>query len=232
MSSLWTAQAIRSRNIVIHLNDWAIRWKKLSSKRLELSMHWTPRTKIQRISCYTKLLVVVKGLVFQRFGIRSNGSDHPLEKNCHPFWRLCVSVRKRNAIPSNDSGYPFQKIVSHSISSSFPFKTIVSRATVQNHFHPTNLSENVRLNNSSTRCLPSPHEFSRYIFCWIAFFAFLTFDHRYQFYSGLRYNIQQIPCFDLFVCKYQTLLVALRIHSIYFAYLKYHNLPSPLPGKK
>ena len=46
--------------------------------------------------------------------------------------------------------------------------------------------------NSSKRCLPSPHEFSWYIFCWIAFFAFITFDYRYKFYPRLSYNIQQI----------------------------------------
>ena len=32
--------------------------------------------------------------LFQRFGIRSNGSGYPFEKNCHP---------------SNDSGYPSEK---------------------------------------------------------------------------------------------------------------------------
>ena len=46
--------------------------------------------------------------------------------------------------------------------------------------------------NSSKRRLPSPHEFSWYIFCWLAFFAFITFDYRYKFYSRLSYNIQQI----------------------------------------
>ena len=55
----------------------------------------------------------------------------------------------------------------------------------------TNLSKNVSLNdlrNSSKRYLPSPHEFSRYIFRWIALFAFITFDYRYQFQSRLSYN--------------------------------------------
>ena len=53
---------------------------------------------------------------------------------------------------------------------------IVSRATVPNHFHSsrfsTILSKNVSLNHSSKRCLPSPHEFPRCIFCWIAFLCF------------------------------------------------------------
>ena len=39
--------------------------------------------------------------------------------------------------------------------------------------------------DSSKRLLPSPHEFSRYIFYWIAFFAFITFDYRYNFYSRI-----------------------------------------------
>ena len=39
--------------------------------------------------------------------------------------------------------------------------------------------------DSSKRRLPSPHEFSRYIFYWIAFFAFITFDYRYNFYSRI-----------------------------------------------
>ena len=59
----------------------------------------------------------------------------------------------------------------------------------------TNLSKNVSLNdfrNSSKRYLPSPHEFSRYIFRWIALLAFITFDYRYQFQSRLSYNSQQI----------------------------------------
>ena len=75
-------------------------------------MHCAPRRQIPRISCYTKLPIVVKGFFKdfnERFGIRSNGSGYPFEKNCHLFERPCLSVRKRNVIPSNDSGYPFQK---------------------------------------------------------------------------------------------------------------------------
>ena len=41
-----------------------------------------------------------------RFCILSNGLDYPLEKKCHPFERLWLSVRKRIVIPSNGSGYP------------------------------------------------------------------------------------------------------------------------------
>ena len=98
---------------------------------------------------------------------------------------------------------------------------IVNHAIVPNHFHLNhflmNLSKNVSLNNSSKRCLPLPHEFPWCIFCWMAFFAFITFDSCYNyFYSWLSYTIQQtsqISCFDLFVCKYQILLVAMGILS-------------------
>ena len=41
-----------------------------------------------------------------RFCILSYGLDYPLEKKCHPFERLWLSVRKRIVIPSNGSGYP------------------------------------------------------------------------------------------------------------------------------
>ena len=92
------------------------------------------------------------------------------------------SVRKRNVNPSNDSGYPdvweklsfvrpardirSKKIVTRSNASSYPFKTIVSRATVPNHSlllpepFATNLSKTVSSNNSSKPCLPLSHEFS------------------------------------------------------------------------
>ena len=41
------------------------------------------------------------------------------------------------------------------------------------------------VNNSFKLCLPLPHELSRYIFCWIAIFAFMTLAYRYAFYSRL-----------------------------------------------
>ena len=36
--------------------------------------------------------------LFERFGIGSNASGYPFEKNCHPFERLWLSVWKRNVI--------------------------------------------------------------------------------------------------------------------------------------
>ena len=69
-------------------------------------MRCAPRTQIPRISCYTKLLTVVKGfskdlvsvrtpqaIRSKKIVIRSNGSGYPFEKE----------------MSSNDSGYPFEK---------------------------------------------------------------------------------------------------------------------------
>ena len=82
------------------------------------------------------------------------------------------------------------------------------------------------------------HEFSRHIFCWIAFFAFITFDYRYKFKSRLSYNIQQIfrttyvltfrvQISNAFGSRGNTLSL-----SINFACSRYHHLPSPFPGKQ
>ena len=72
-------------------------------------MHCAPRTHISWISCNTKFLIVVKSLI-------SVKTSYPFERlrlsvgiNCHPFERFSLSVRKRNTIRSNDSGYPFVK---------------------------------------------------------------------------------------------------------------------------
>ena len=46
-------------------------------------------------------------------------------------------------------------------------------------------------------------ELLRYVFCWIAIFAFMTFAYRHAFYSRLLILNNLIPnksCFDLFVC--------------------------------
>ena len=99
--------------------------------------------------------------VFQRFDIRSLRLS--FEKNFHPFERLgkLSSFRTARVIR-------LKKIVIRSNGSSYPFKTIVTFATVPKHFHPSHLrrtyQKNLSLNNSYKRCLPSPHEFSRYIF--------------------------------------------------------------------
>lgn len=80
--------------------------------------------------------------------IRSNGSSCELEKNCHPFERLWLSVRKRNVILSNDLGYPFEK-------NCHLFERL--ELSVQNNCLPptspepfaTNLSKNVRFMNKT-----------------------------------------------------------------------------------
>ena len=128
---------------------------------LQTLMHFAPRTQIPRISCYTKLPMVVKtfstdlvsvrttqSVRMEKIVIRSNGSGYLLEQNSYSFQRF-----------------------------NYPFKKIVGRAAVP--------KKNVILNNSSKCCLPSPHEFPRRIFCWIAFFTFMTFDSPYKFYSRL-----------------------------------------------
>ena len=158
-------------------------------------MHCAPRTQFPRISRFLKLLVVVRGfskdlvsgrtalairskkIVILRttqaihprkIAIRSKGSAYPSEK---------IVIRR-----SNGSGYPLEKVVIRS-DGSVLLQTTFSGA-VRDEPVKTNVSFN-DLRNSSKRCLPSPHEFSRYIFCWIAFFAFITFDYRYKFYSRL-----------------------------------------------
>ena len=170
---------------------------RLPKRAIANLMHCAPRKQIPRISCYTKLLIVVQDLVSVRtalvihwkkncnpfewlrairsrkIAIRSNGSGYPFEKNCHPFERLGLSFGK-NCHP------PFERLGLSVGKNFYPFERLV---TVPNHFHGTRLrrtcQKDVDLNdlrNSSKLCLPSPHdhEFSRHIFCWIAFFAFIT----------------------------------------------------------
>ena len=100
-------------------------------------------------------------------------------KKLLPARKASVIRWKKIAILSNGSGFPFQKIFTRSVrkarttnsktfvicsnGSSYPFKTTVSPATIQNHFHPSPLATN--LSQKIKRCLPSTHEFSRYIFC-------------------------------------------------------------------
>ena len=55
--------------------------------------------------------------------------------------------------------------------------------TISHEPFAKNLSKNVY--NSFKLCLPLLHELSRYIFCWIAIFAFMTFAYRYAFYWRL-----------------------------------------------
>ena len=99
-------------------------------------MHCAPRTQIPRISCYKKLLIVVKGfskdvisvqtaqaIRSRKITIRSNGSGYPFEKEMSSLRTARAARWKKNDIRWNSSGYPFEKIV--------------SRATIPNHFHPS-----------------------------------------------------------------------------------------------
>ena len=186
-------------------------------------MYCTPRTQIPRISWLHKITDSCERL-FQRFGIGSDGSGYPFEKqshpferltgypfekNCHPIELLGLFVRERNVIPSgtsdairsrksvirsNGSGYPFEENVIRSNVWSYSFERL--ELSAQNNCQPrycskslspepftTNLSRNhVNLNNSCKLRLLSSYEFLRYVFCWIAFFAFITFDFRCKFH--------------------------------------------------
>ena len=71
-------------------------------------MHCAPQTQIPWNLSYSKLLIVVKGFIskiwypFEQHGLS-------VRNNCHTFERLWLSVRKRNVICLNDSGYLLDK---------------------------------------------------------------------------------------------------------------------------
>ena len=127
--------------------------------------------------------------------IRSNGSSYPFEKEMSFLQLLRLSVRTKllSVRKARRQNIRSKKIVIYSNRSSYPFKTIVRRASVPKHFHPSRLRRTCqKISKSCKRCLPSPHEFSRYIFCLTALYTFITFDlYRYKFYPRLR-HIQQI----------------------------------------
>ena len=136
--------------------------------------------------------------VFQRSGTLLNGSGYPFEENYHPFEQLWLPFRKRNVIPMTQA-IRLKKLSSVGIvratrlKNNHPFKRLT---TFRNQFCPNRLwrtwQKNVSLNdllNSSRHSLPWPHEFSCYIFRWVAFF--ITFNYRYNnFYSRLSYNLR------------------------------------------
>ena len=112
-----------------------------------------------RISCYTKLLIVVKGFRYclfskiwypfelLRLSLRKNLS---LKKECRPLERPRQSVReklscvrtaraiRREKLSSTvrTVWLSVQRIVIRFNGSNYPFQNIVSRYTVPNHFHP------------------------------------------------------------------------------------------------
>ena len=147
-------------------------------------MHCATRTQIPRISCYTKLLIVVKGFFKDLVSIRttrvirSKKKCHPFEclrlsvrKNRHLFERLGLSVREKlssfrtaPAVRSKKSSSvrTARVIRSKQLSAALLFLTTSFTRAVCDE--PVTKCELIK-NNSSKRCLPSPHEFSRYIFC-------------------------------------------------------------------
>ena len=138
-----------------------------------------------------------------------NYSGDPFAQNCYPLERLAdaLSVRKKL--------------------SSKVFERLDRELSLQNYCQPrycckplspepfaSDLSKNTSLSKSYEPCLPSPHEFSRYIFCLIALYTFITFDlYRYKFYPRLR-HIQQISRTSYYILNFQTLLVAVHGNMI------------------
>ena len=109
-------KGIISSNFSLKLLFWYL--DKFLKGPLPTLMHCALRTQIWRISCCTKLLIVVKGfskdLVLvqtaqairsKKIVIRANGSGYPFEKEIS-------SLRTTQAIRSNGSSYQFKIIVS------------------------------------------------------------------------------------------------------------------------
>ena len=127
-----------------------------------------------------KAFVIV---LFQRFGIRSNGSGFAFETNCQRITERQVSVEKKlSAAVRTARSIRSKKLVIRLNGSSFRCSKLLS----PDHLSRLRRKENGNVVNSSKRCLPSPHEFSRYIFCWIALLASIAFDYCYTFYSRLK----------------------------------------------
>ena len=133
-------------------------------------MHCATRTQIPRISCYTKLLVVVKGFSKDLVSVRTATAIRS-KKKCHPFECLMLSVREKlssfrtpRAVRSKKSlsARTARAIRSNQLPAALLFQTTSFTRAVCDE--PVKKCELI-INNSSKRCLPSPHEFSRYIFC-------------------------------------------------------------------
>ena len=186
-----------------------------------------------------KFLIVVKGF---RYRLKSNAAHifHLLIVNTFPFYLFIFFLqcfvhgfgvveriaKTAQAIrQSNGSGLSIRKL--------HPFEPCAVRypsKTISPVSFATNLSKNV--NNSFKRCLTLPHKLSRYIFCWIAIFAFMTFPYRYAFYSRLlilkKFPEQvmfwpfRMQISNAFCCRDE--LCLFDVH--------YHHLPSPFSGKQ
>ena len=133
-------------------------------------MHCATRTQIPRISCYTKLLIVVKGFSKDLVSVRTATAIRS-KKKCHPFECLMLSVREKlssfrtpRAVRSKKSlsVRTARAIRSNQLPAALLFQTTSFTRAVCDE--PVKKCELI-INNSSKHCLPSPHEFSRYIFC-------------------------------------------------------------------
>ena len=133
-------------------------------------MHCATRTQIPRISCHTKLLIVVKGFSKDLVSVRTARAIRS-KKKCHPFECLMLSVREKlssfrtpRAVHSKKSlsVRTARAIRSNQLPAALLFQTTSFTRAVCDE--PVKKCELI-INNSSKRCSPSPHEFSRYIFC-------------------------------------------------------------------
>ena len=133
-------------------------------------MHCATRTQIPRISCHTKLLIVVKGFSKDLVSVRTATAIRS-KKKCHPFECLMLSVREKlssfrtpRAVRSKKSlsVRTARAIRSNQLPAALLFQTTSFTRAVCDE--PVKKCELI-INNSSKRCSPSPHEFSRYIFC-------------------------------------------------------------------
>ena len=102
-------------------------------------MHCTPRTQIPRISWLHKITDPNNcERLSQTFGIGSNGSDYPLEKESSVRTARAIRSKKMSSVQTARV-IRSKKTVIRSNGLSYPLKTIVSRATVPNHFRPSRL---------------------------------------------------------------------------------------------
>ena len=123
-------------------------------------IHYALRTQIPRISCYTKLLVVVKGFRYRlisntwypfellrlsvrknchlkRNAVRSKDPGYLFAKNCHAFERLGLYVGKNCHPPFERSGYPFKELSSVSTARIIRSKILSAVILFQTTFTPS-----------------------------------------------------------------------------------------------
>ena len=109
-------------------------------------MRCAPRRQIPQISCYTKLLTVVKGfskdlvsvrtsqaIRWKKIVIRLNGSGNPFEKEMLSLRMTQVILLRKPVIRSNGSGYPLEKLSSVRGARVIRWKKIVIRLNGSSH---------------------------------------------------------------------------------------------------